>query len=97
MSKKPNGVAVEMALHGKVKSAAPLRGTNLEGAYDQALRSWLSREANPFPNLTDEEEKAINAMILMMRDESDDFTKGTITRLLDKWMGKVKQAKRKAS
>ena len=51
MPKSKIGIAVDDELHAAVKSAAPVRGTNLEGAYDQALRSWLGNpsEATPPP------------------------------------------------
>lgn len=42
MAKKPIFVTLDEDLHAQMKSVAPLRGTNLQGAYDQALRSWLS-------------------------------------------------------
>jgi len=45
MGKKPNGVAVDVGLHAKVKSVAAARGSNLERAYDEALRLWLGEEA----------------------------------------------------
>lgn len=42
MAKKKVGVTIETELHADVKSAAPKRGMNVETAYDQALRQWLS-------------------------------------------------------
>lgn len=46
IGKKPSGVRVDAALHDDVFIAARRRGTNLEGAYDQALRAWLG-ESDP--------------------------------------------------
>src|SRR5262245_31706771 len=43
MAKAKIGIAVDEELHAIVKSAAPLRGLNLEGAYDQALRTWVDQ------------------------------------------------------
>ncbi len=39
--RKNFGVKVDPELHNQIKSAAPIRGLNVEGAYDQALRQWL--------------------------------------------------------
>src|SRR5215813_9710955 len=44
MVKTKIGIAIDEDLHANVKSTAPLRGMNLESAYDQALRTWLSQQ-----------------------------------------------------
>lgn len=41
MAKKTWSIKIDEDLHLEVKSAAPRRGKTLEGAYEQALRSWL--------------------------------------------------------
>jgi hypothetical protein len=44
MDKKKIGITLDPALHAKIKSAAPLRGVNLEKAYDQGMRKWLDEK-----------------------------------------------------
>jgi hypothetical protein len=48
MKKKIN-VTLDPGLHAKVKSVAPLRGLNVEKAYDAALRTWLDEPPPPVP------------------------------------------------
>jgi hypothetical protein len=51
MGKSKIGIAVDDELHARVKSIAPLRGLNLEGAYDQALRAWIGMpQEQPSPS-----------------------------------------------
>jgi hypothetical protein len=42
MGKKAIFVTLDEGLHAQMKSAAPLRGLNLQQAYDAALRAWLA-------------------------------------------------------
>jgi hypothetical protein len=59
MAREPIAVRIEKDLHQKVKSAAPLRGTNLEGAYDEALRNWLEEKAKEPGQVLAEEVQAM--------------------------------------
>jgi len=81
------GVAVDVDLHAQVKSAASLRGLNLEAAYDAALRRWLT-DGKPSPGLSPHNAKyhLMLEEILERRDDISDALKETVSvvkRLLE--------------
>ncbi len=69
-NKKNINVAVPPELHARVKSAAALRGTNVEGAYRQALEEWIGpgrAERDPLAELTHKDRETVVLVIEMLR------------------------------
>ena len=64
---KPISVKISESLHLKVKGAAALRGTNLEGAYRDALETWLRSG----PPIQPEMEGAPSLSALLLTPETD--------------------------
>lgn len=72
MAKNKVSVMVDDDVHLKVKSTAPLRGTNLEGAYDQALRAWLGDKPDPAPQYSPQDEKWHRVLADLLRSGDRD-------------------------
>lgn len=85
MAKKKIGLQIDLELHSRVKGAAALRGTNLEGAYEEALRAWLGEKQSE-PPISREQSRYINALLWLFDNPSGvlDAIKTLLASSIDK-------------
>ena len=78
MAKKPVFISLDEALHTQMKSVAPLRGTNLQGAYDQAIRQWLSGESGAAETLDIDLHRKLEAILASNNENAIGMARGMI-------------------
>ena len=80
MAKKPIFVTLDEELHARMKSAAPLRGMNLQEAYESAVRSWLATEGNITTNdVDDRNQNNVNSHGIGILDSELPWVKGLLS------------------